>query len=191
MKRGVQSVTTVAMPDADMPIYTRTGDQGETAVWGNKRLKKNHPIIEANGSIDEFSSMMGVVIAEIPALSHPLTKIQKDLYEIMAYLAQSPISLQALDERTQEIEREIDELEKTLPALSSFILPQGTKASSWLNLLRTTCRRAERKVVEITQSHTEIDQQILSYLNRLSDYLYMLSRKYNTKTEVKIKTIGK
>jgi len=179
------------MPDADMPIYTKTGDQGETAVWGNKRLKKNHPIIEANGSIDEFSSMIGVVIAEIPVLSPPLTKIQKDLYEIMAYLAHSPISPQALNERTQEIEREIDKLEKSLPALSSFVLPQGTKASSWLNLLRSTCRRAERNVIAVEESYVKIDISVLSYLNRISDYLYILSRKYNSKEEITITKLKK
>ncbi len=191
MKRGVRSVTTAGMQGADMPIYTKTGDQGETAVWGNKRMKKNHPIIEANGAIDEFTSMIGVVITEIPDLSPTLTKVQKDLYEIMAYLAQSPISLQSLNKRTGEMEREIDELEKTLPALSSFILPQGTKESSWLNLLRSTCRRAERNVVAVEESYVKIDISVLSYLNRLSDYLYMLSRKYNSKEEIKITKLKK
>lgn len=175
----------------DMPVYTKTGDQGETAVWGNKRLKKSHPIIEANGSIDEFSSMIGVVIAEIPTLSPPLTKVQKDLYEIMAYIAHSPVTIDALEKRTLEIEKEIDSIDASLPALTSFILPQGTKEASWLNLLRTTCRRAERKVVEIADSQSAIDQQILRYLNRLSDYLYVLSRKYNSKEEIKVAKLKK
>jgi cob(I)alamin adenosyltransferase len=185
-----------------MKIYTRTGDKGETSLFGGKRIAKSAIRVEAYGTIDELNSSIGVVLAEIQntqrktqnyniKLKKALEKIQHDLFNIGAYLA-SPgskhqeASIKKLGERVKELEEMIDELTEDLPELRNFILPAGGKIGSFLHLARTICRRAERRVVELAQKE-RVDEDTLRYLNRLSDLLFTTARFVNKKEKKKEK----
>ena len=171
-----------------MKIYTRTGDQGDTGLFGGGRVPKDHPRVEAYGAIDELNAVLGVVRAAdvMPRIDEVLVPIQRDLFSIGALLA-TPVpekvaqSLQKAridDDRVGELERAIDDGEHELEPLRAFILPGGTPKSAALHLARTVCRRAERRVISL-QHDTEIPQIVVIYLNRLSDLLFVLARVAN------------
>lgn len=167
-------------------IYTKTGDKGTTALFGGKRVSKDDPQVRAYGAVDEFSSMLGVVMTTNLSVSDKelLTKVQQNLYHAMNALCGGSMDETILTSHTEKIEAYIDEIEARLPKLHRFILPQGTPESAWLHVARTVCRRAEREVVAwVSHQETSFDA-ICMYLNRLSDLLFVLSRDYNRGTEV-------
>jgi cob(I)alamin adenosyltransferase len=164
-------------------IYTRTGDRGETSLFGGARVPKNDPRIDAYGTIDELNSCLGVVLAiERDA---QLLAVQRDLFEIGAHLASPGTSRFAGVEasRIEELERGIDAMEAELAPLKSFILPGGTPAAAQLHVARTVCRRAERLVVAL-HDNDPATQSSIAYLNRLSDYLFVAARYANHKRGV-------
>ncbi len=171
-----------------MRIYTKAGDDGTTSLFGGKRVKKSNIQIYAYGAVDELSSVLGVTISFLPDKKHltSLSTIQIHLHKVMAYLSGAPTDLSPLNTHVRVLENEIDSLTKTLPPLSKFILPQGSKLSSFFHVTRTVCRRAERDVVSYIETRnikSDSHQIIFRYLNRLSDLLFMYARLYNTKDE--------
>lgn len=160
-----------------MAIYTKTGDDGTTALFGGKRVPKSNPQVAAYGSVDELTSFLGLIAAKInDSSTHELlTLIQKDLYEIMGVLAGSG-ERPHLSNRVKEFEKGIDTMEKKLPKLYRFILPQGNEITSLFHVARAVCRRTERDVVAFFSNRPSL---IVRYLNRLSDLLFILARWYN------------
>jgi cob(I)alamin adenosyltransferase len=168
-------------------IYTRTGDLGETSLFGGARVAKNDPRIEAYGTVDELSSFLGVARAaslpgEIEAMLDP---VQRDLFDVGAHLASPGTSRFAgVDpQRVAELEAAIDAMERELAPLTNFILPGGTAAAAHLHVARTVCRRAERCVVAL-HDDTEATRSTITYLNRLSDYLFVAARFANHRAGV-------
>lgn len=166
-----------------MSIYTRTGDKGKTSLIGGKRVLKSTPRIETYGTIDELNSVLGVAVSNIAGknkqLEKDLERIQCDLFEIGAYLANpAGVPIQRLAARITDFENEIDRQTKALPALRNFILPGGGKTGASLHQARTVCRRAERHLVALTQKE-DVDEHVLKYLNRLSDLLFSTARFVN------------
>lgn len=166
-----------------MPIYTRTGDTGKTALFNGKRVFKSDLRVSTYGTIDELNSTVGVVIAELQAKSKivkkDLEEIQHDLFDIGASLAfPSSPPIEGLKNRAEEFEKSIDTMTKDMPDLKNFILPGGGKAGSMLHVARTQARRVERMVVELMQKE-EIDEQIVKYINRLSDLFFTMARFVN------------
>jgi cob(I)alamin adenosyltransferase len=175
-----------------MKIYTRTGDQGDTGLFGGGRVPKDHPRVAAYGDVDELNSALGVVRAgEAKFFDSLLESIQRDLFSIGGQLATpEPKRVQKslektvlLPERIAEFERIMDQAETELPPLRAFVLPGGTPTAAGLHLARTICRRAERSVVHLAQSET-IPELLLVYLNRLSDLLFTLARLANVRAGV-------
>jgi cob(I)alamin adenosyltransferase len=167
-----------------MKIYTKTGDKGTTSLIGGKRVAKFHPRIEAYGTVDELISLIGLVRDQDIALEHRnlLTRIQDRLMVCASHLAvdssvapQKPLPC-LLETDISVLEEMIDLMEGSLPALSSFILPGGSASSSCCHVARSVCRRAERAVVHLSQSE-EVPEIIIRYLNRLADFLFVLSRR--------------
>jgi cob(I)alamin adenosyltransferase len=165
-----------------MKIYTKTGDKGSTSLIGGKRVPKNHPRIEAYGTTDELIAYIAFLRNQNIKDEHSnqLLRIQEDLMVISAILAADcdgcEEKLPKLNkERIVQVEKEIDRLEKKLPQLFSFLIPGGHPAVSVCHIARTVCRRAERTVLAL-MADFEVPDLILSYLNRLSDYLFVLSR---------------
>lgn len=166
-----------------MKIYTRKGDKGETSLIGGKRVSKTDARIEAYGTVDELNSVIGVVrdAADEKDADKMLIAIQHRLFTIGSELASSSDSkmdiphLHASD--ISILEEEMDRMEASLPELRNFILPGGDLAASQAHVARTVCRRAERKAVALQQLE-KIDEQVVTYLNRLSDYLFVLARYY-------------
>lgn len=170
-----------------MPIYTRKGDKGKTSLKDGKKLPKNNPRIDSYGTIDELNSIIGVVIttsSKQQAVSSKLVKIQHDLFEIGAKLANPEDKSKALGsylkQRVFEIEREIDEATEKMPELRNFILPGGGELGARLHLARTITRRVERKIVGLSEKE-KIEEEVIIYFNRLSDYLFTLARFANFK----------
>ena len=166
-----------------MKIYTRTGDTGETGLFGGARVKKNHLRVEVYGTIDELNSLIGVARAANipPELERPLELMQADLFVIGSELACDPGKLGKLplelitSAASESLERLIDETEAHLPELKNFVLPAGSKAGAALHHARTVARRAERRVLDLESVRPEV----LIYLNRLSDCLFVLARRAN------------
>ncbi|MBT8219281.1 MAG: cob(I)yrinic acid a,c-diamide adenosyltransferase [Bacteroidia bacterium] len=164
-----------------MKIYTKTGDSGETSLFGGKRLPKDHVRISAYGEVDELNSHIGLVrdlISNEIQISL-LTSIQNKLFVVGSYLAKDPDKEMALpeleDDAIEQLEIQIDSISETIPPLKNFILPGGHPVVAHCHIARCVCRRAERSVVAL--GHLEkIDAYILRYLNRLSDYLFVLCR---------------
>ena len=167
-----------------MSIVTRTGDKGTTGLYGGKRIAKSSARLHAYGTIDELNALLGVLLTDnLPVeLRPPLTHIQHRLFRVGADLA-TPLSTDAKVPRVepahvQELEEIIPPIEQGLSPLRSFILPGGTRASALLHHARTVCRRAERWIATLAQEE-EINPQVLIYVNRLGDYLYLLAREAN------------
>ena len=171
-----------------MKIYTRTGDTGDTGLFGGGRVAKDHPRVASYGDVDELNAAIGVARAAeaLPRVDEVLVPIQRDLFAIGALLAtpdrekmaQQLSKAQLDDERIAQLERAIDDCERELEPLRSFILPGGTPKSAALHVARTVCRRAERSVVGLPVDEN-IPAIVVVYLNRLSDLLFMLSRVAN------------
>jgi len=167
-----------------MKIYTRTGDDGTTGLIGGSRVKKHDIRLEAYGTVDELNSFIGVV-RSLQTDAHAdsvLEKIQHKLFIIGANLA-SDDSITLIKKQMpvgktdiELLEKEMDLMNDVLPDLRNFILPGGCQASSFCHVARTVCRRAERHIVELSEK-TEVDPDLVRYMNRLSDYLFVLSRK--------------
>jgi len=173
-----------------MKIYTKTGDDGDTGLFGGGRVQKDDPRVEAYGDVDELNAALGVARAAdpMPRIDEVLVPLQRDLFSIGALLAtpdrekmQQHLTKANIDEgRISELERAIDECERELQPLRAFIIPGGTHKAAALHLARTVCRRAERRVVRL-QRDVEIPQLVVIYLNRLSDLLFMLARVANVR----------
>lgn len=165
-------------------IYTKTGDNGTTSLIGGTKVPKSHLRIEAYGTVDELNSHIGLcgdLISDV-ATKKMLLEIQDRLFTIGSSLACDPVKESKLklpdlkEEDISLIEQEIDRMEATLPAMTSFILPGGHPTVSQLHITRCVARRAERCGVRLELESLEVDPVIIKYLNRLSDYLFVLSR---------------
>ncbi len=168
-----------------MKIYTKTGDKGLTSLIGGTRVPKDHPRIECYGTVDELNSYIGLIRCQDIGIHERnlLKEIQDRLFTIGAELAADPErSTKKLPDLKPEdialLEQEMDTMSAILPALTHFVLPGGNTAVSFCHVARCICRRAERLAVHLaTDSH--VNENVLVYLNRLSDYLFVLSRKLN------------
>jgi len=157
-------------------IYTRTGDGGTTGLGDGERIDKDSPRIEAIGSVDELNSFIGAVLAQdIPTPIHSgLTRVQHQLFDLGGELCMPGYTL--IHERyVSELEQWLDALNETLPPLKDFILPGGNPASANCQIARAVCRRAERRVTSLHRQEAQ-NTQLLRYLNRLSDLLFVISR---------------
>lgn len=171
-----------------LKIYTKTGDDGQTGLFGGGRVEKDHPRVDAYGEVDELNAFIGMARAVelMPRIDEVLVPIQRDLFSIGALLAtpdhdkmrEQLRKARIDDERIAELERAIDACEHELEPLKSFILPGGTPKAAALHVARTVCRRAERRVVALRRE-VELPELVIIYLNRLSDLLFMLSRVAN------------
>ena len=166
-----------------MKIYTKTGDKGQTSLIGGTRVPKHHIRIEAYGTVDELNSWTGLLrdLVSDDAVQKILIEVQDRLFTIGSLLAADPEkSKMKLPELKEEdvklLENEIDEMDKVLPPMKSFVLPGGHEIVSHCHIARCICRRAERCVIHLTET-SPVDELIIHYLNRLSDYLFTLSRK--------------
>ncbi|HET8735857.1 MAG TPA: cob(I)yrinic acid a,c-diamide adenosyltransferase [Pricia sp.] len=180
-----------------MKIYTKTGDDGTTGLIGGKRVPKYHIRIESYGSIDELNCWLGLIRdQDIDApLREILTRTQKNLFTIGAILAtdpeksmrkngkQRPKIPEILQSDIEILEKEIDGMEATLAPMTHFILPGGHTSVSYCHIARTVCRRAER-MCTLLHENAPFDNRVLSYLNRLSDYLFVLARKLSQDVHV-------
>ncbi len=173
-----------------MKIYTKTGDRGETSLFGGTRVSKANLQVEAYGVLDEFSSFLGLAIAGIKKSDQNkefLIDTQRDIWQIMAVLSSSNNDLTFLERRIREFESKIDELTTGLPPLKKFILPGGNELSARFHMARTLCRRAERRSVALAYLKGKKIAQldiIIRYLNRLSDLLFTYARYYGKNAEI-------
>jgi len=164
-------------------IYTRLGDDGETHLGDMSRVAKTHPRIEAYGDVDELNAHLGVLlnVEGVPSAYVPwLRRVQNDLFDVGADLAvpeseESRERLRVRPAQTAWLEERCDEVNADLPALRSFLLPGGSPAAAQLHVCRTVCRRAERRALRVEDANPEV----VRYLNRLSDLLFILSRGAN------------
>lgn len=176
-------------------IYTRTGDKGDTALGSGARVSKAHLRIQAYGTVDETNAILGIVrlhtsTEAFAKLDTMLVGIQNELFDLGADLCVPDDSkkldyepLRILPSQVERLEKEIDELNQDLSPLRSFVLPGGHVAAAHLHLARTICRRAERLIVELKSHDGEhVSEGALSYINRLSDFLFVASRWVNAKT---------
>ena len=173
-----------------MKIYTRTGDSGDTGLFGGGRVPKNHPRVEAYGDVDELNAVLGFAraVEQMPRVDEVLVPIQRDLFAIGALLAtpdrekmQQHLTKARVDDgRVKELEHAIDDGDRELEPLRSFIVPGGTPKAAALHVARTVCRRAERRVVSLNEMEGEaMPPVVVVYLNRLSDLLFTLARVAN------------
>ncbi|HMU06443.1 MAG TPA: cob(I)yrinic acid a,c-diamide adenosyltransferase [Kaistella sp.] len=171
-----------------MKIYTKTGDKGTTALYGGNRVSKASARVESYGNIDELNSFIGLAKSEITdeKVLNQLKKIQFDLFTIGSESAtptdkltlangKSRLTLMISETEIEELENWMDEYETQLEPLQYFILPGGGKSATALHVCRTVCRRAERSLVFLNESE-EVRPELIKYLNRLSDYLFVLAR---------------
>lgn len=172
-------------------IYTKTGDKGETSLLGGQRVPKWHERIEAYGTLDEFNAFLGVLLDAItqPELKDFLFHIQDRVFVIESIFAAATLDdmaglPQISEEDVQALEKAIDKINETLPSLSSFILPGGHPQVSAAHVARTVCRRAERCMVKVTRQ-TPTEEISIKYINRLSDYLFVLARKLGQEAGIK------
>lgn len=166
-----------------MKIYTKTGDKGQTSLFGGKRLPKHHIRIETYGTVDELNSYIGLIRdQDIDKNSiNTLIEIQDRLFTIGSILASEPENEkikvpQVLIEDITFLEMEIDKMNEHLPEMRSFVLPGGHTTVSYCHITRCVCRRAERLVSQLSEAE-DVDIIVLQYLNRLSDFLFVLARK--------------
>ncbi len=169
-----------------MKIYTKSGDLGETSLWGGSRVKKSHPRVSTYGTLDEANSTLGLALSFLPAsesqIQQRLIRVQNELFQVGAELATqagAKNSCALIGEiEIKALENEIDEMESKLDPLKNFILPSGGSAGSAIHLARTIVRRSERECVELTLNEN-LRPEVVRYLNRLSDYLFVMARYTN------------
>jgi cob(I)alamin adenosyltransferase len=178
------------VPGTHVKIYTRTGDKGETSLFGGRRVPKDAPRIEAYGTVDELNAVLGTALANTrnPELKKILRGIQRKLFDVGADLATPGKRGEGRIHRIDagdviDLEKTIDRLEGKLKPLRAFILPGGSPAAAHLHHARTVCRRAERLVVRASRSE-EIGTWVVVFLNRLSDLLFVLARSANRMARV-------
>ena len=167
-------------------VYTRRGDKGQTSLVGGKRVSKSDVRIEAYGTVDELSANMGMLIAQLPDghEKETLLRIQNNLFNVCTNLAtdqaDTPLYPSAFlpEGETEFLEKEVDTIMKELPEAQGFILPGGTCEAAQAHICRTVCRRAERRIVALAQEAT-VSPEIQEYINRLSDYFFVLAKKLN------------
>ena len=166
-------------------IYTRGGDTGYTSIVGRKRVKKSSHVIEALGNVDELNAFLGLLTNYLkPNQKNVILNIQNDLFDIGADIA-TPLNkknnnIRLRKNQTIYLEKEIDKINSKLKPLTSFILPGGNGVSGWLHLARTINRRCEISIVKLSEKN-KINLEILKYINRLSDFLFVLARQTNKK----------
>ena len=174
-----------------MRIYTKTGDKGDTGLFGGGRVRKDDPRVEAYGDVDEINACLGFVraVEVMPRIDEVLVAVQRDLFSIGALLATPDLQkmhdhltkAQIDDARIADLEHAIDDCDRELEPLRAFIVPGGTPKAAALHVARTVCRRAERRVVTL-QRDVEIPNIVVIYLNRLSDLLFSLARVANARS---------
>ncbi|MBQ0050176.1 MAG: cob(I)yrinic acid a,c-diamide adenosyltransferase [Bacteroidales bacterium] len=170
-----------------MKVYTKTGDEGQTSLVGGKRVSKCCDRLESYGTVDELNSHIGVLLTYCREQKdkHFLQGVQGNLFVVGGCLATetSPDAnrpgMQVTKEMVEELEHEIDRIEALVPPLRFFILPGGSSAASYAHVCRTVCRRAERQIFRLAESECHVDACLTSYVNRLSDYFFVLARKLN------------
>ena len=171
-------------------IYTRTGDKGKTSLVGGARVKKTHVRLEAYGTVDELNSQLGLLYTYLTEEGDKklILWVQHKLFSIGSYLAtdQSNTALriesQIVDEDIHRLENAIDEADASLPPLKAFVIPGGSRGSAVCQVCRTVCRRAERRILTMAEEH-EVTENVSAFVNRLSDYLFVLARKMNLLAE--------
>ena len=168
-------------------IYTRTGDKGTTSLVGGKRVSKTDPRLDAYGTIDELNSFIGLMQSAMDGKAESAENIQwiqQKLFNIGGCLAtdttsfELPDSCKVMTADVERIEKMIDALQEGLPEQRSFIMPGGTQAASYAHVARTVCRRAERLILALPDE-AKVPSELLQYINRLSDYLFVLARRIN------------
>ena len=169
-------------------IYTKTGDKGDTSLGDGSRVAKDHTRVAAYGSVDELNAVVGIlrsVMQKGDAEDELLRQIQNDLFDVGADLCVPPASdekpgerLRVRPEQALRLETAIDRLNASLAPLTSFVLPGGGPAAAWCHFARTVCRRAERDVVTLARAET-VNPEVVVYLNRLSDLVFVLARVFN------------
>jgi len=170
----------------EVQIYTKTGDDGTTGLIGGTRVKKYNIRLEAYGTVDELNSHVGLVLSATgdQNVREVLTNVQSKLFVIGAHLAMDENAgamkeqLPCTEKDIEMLEHEMDQMFEILPKLNHFILPTGCQAAAFAHVARTVCRRAERRIVELADQ-IDVDPNLVKYINRLSDYLFVLSRKLN------------
>lgn len=157
-------------------IYTRTGDKGTTGLGDGTRVDKDHPRVEAFGTVDELNSLLGLVLSRTDSkdIRAILTDVQHDLFDLGGELC-LPDTKMITSAHVTKLEKALDRLNRTLPPLKEFILPGGGQAASTCHVARAVCRRAERRLVTLTRNQPLNDQPLV-YLNRLSDLLFVIAR---------------
>ena len=171
-----------------LKIYTKTGDDGDTGLFGGGRVAKDHPRVTAYGEVDELNAVIGQArsVEMMPRIDEVLAPVQRDLFALGALLATPDLEkmkeqlekARISDARIAQLEQAIDDGEAELEPLKAFILPGGTAKAAALHVARTVCRRAERAVIHL-QHDTDVPQIVVVYLNRLSDLLFVLARVAN------------
>ena len=167
-------------------VYTRTGDKGFSSLVGGQRVPKTHLRLEAYGTIDELNAYLGLLLTYLSDEEDIcfVQKIQQKLFVVGGYLAtETEMTLEVsschlIPNDVLCVECEIDRLDALLPSLNTFVLPGGTRASALCHVCRTICRRAERRILSLSEAFI-VEELVLSYINRLSDYFFILSRKIN------------
>lgn len=173
-----------------MKIYTRTGDKGETRLFGGEKVNKDNPLIEAYGTVDELNASLGVVNSvldgKLSDVKDLLVAIQSELHIICANLADQTARKEKPTIQTRHIktlENQCDNFDREIPELKKFIIPGGGFEASLMHQARTICRRAERRAVSASSDHT-VNPEVIRYLNRLSDLLFILARYINFQHEI-------
>jgi len=170
-----------------MKIYTKTGDKGQTSLIGGIRVPKCCDRLESYGTVDELNSQIGLLITYCTDQHDVafLTEVQKNLFVVGSYLAtdvsQTELRTTSIvtEEMVRGMETEIDNIDLQLPPIKLFILPGGSRGASVCHVCRTVCRRAERCILRLQECGVEIDELVIAYVNRLSDYLFILARRLN------------
>ncbi len=168
-------------------IYTRGGDKGQTSLGTGERVSKDNTRVEAYGDVDELNAIIGLArLKAVGKTDDMLSRIQNDLFDLGADLCTPEVEnpkyppLRMVEEQTERLEAEIDSLNAELEPLNSFILPGGSEISAYLHHARTVCRRAERRMVSLSEVE-KISDFSITYVNRLSDFLFVLARYENKK----------
>ena len=167
-------------------VYTKSGDKGMTGLVGGLKVKKTNPRIEANGTVDEFSAQLGLLASFMKDGPDKdiIYRTQRNLFTVCSYLATDKTQTQLAPSYTLDptevefLENEIDAINDNIPPQTAFILPGGSHEAAYAHVCRTVCRRAERRIFSLGET-TELDPEVLQYMNRLSDYLFVLARKLN------------
>lgn len=170
-----------------MKVYTKTGDKGQTSLIGGVRVAKCCERLESYGTVDELNSQIGLLATYCTEQSDIdyLTDIQRNLFVVGSYLATDTEKTElrstsiVTDEMVTSVEKEIDSIDSILPPIKLFILPGGCRGASVCHVCRTVCRRAERRILSLAETGVHIDDNVIAYVNRLSDYFFVLARKLN------------